>query len=360
MHALQIDLKKARGPGRRAAGAGVAAPSFPAVSVGVLLLAAVACAGPAEGSRSGDAERAPAGGAAGAPAGAPAGAAAVTAAVVLVDDVGETVRLPRPAGRVVSLVPSVTGLLLRLGAGDRLIGRTRYDTAAWLADVPSVGEPTTPSLERLASLRPDLVIAWDHMREASPGAALERLGVPVYHARLVSLGDVRRTIGRLGSLMGLEARADCVAAALDAELADVRRSVRDRSPVRVFYVVYPRPPSTVGRGTYLAEVLELAGAVNVFGDVGSEWPQVSLEQAFVREPDVVVVARQGSGPGAYFIRSAPGWRTLPAVREGRVVEVDADVFHRPDRVAEAARRLAAALHPEATVTSAEPGGRRCG
>lgn len=254
-----------------------------------------------------------------------------------------------PPRRIVSLLPSATELILTLGGGDRLVARTDYDADPALAHVPSVGGGLTPSLERLAMLHPELVVAWPDNLSRSVAARLAELGIPVYTPRSERLEDVFRTACDLGRLLALEAAADSLVTALGAELQAVRRVTRGRVPPEILYVVWFDPLTTAGPGTFISELIEIAGGRNVFGDAAARWPQVSLEEVVRRQPRVIVVPRgEVPPPSLPQLRAAPGWRDLRAVRDGRIVEVDADLFNHPGpRVAEAARRLATALHPVA-------------
>ncbi|HEX2187352.1 MAG TPA: cobalamin-binding protein [Longimicrobiaceae bacterium] len=277
-------------------------------------------------------------------------AAAEAGAVALVDDAGRTVRLPRPAGRIVSLIPSATATLLAIGAGDRLVGRTDFDHGPALDSIPSVGGGMDPSIEAVVALRPDLVLGWETSGDQRTRRRLEELGIPVFAVEADDTTDVFRTIGSLGALTGRAAAADSLSARLRRELAEVRASVAGRPRPSVFFLVWNDPPMTAGPGTFISQVLGAAGGRNVFDDVSGEWPNVALEEIVRRQPDYLVLP-QGEKGGAHDLeqlRRAPGWRELRAMREGRTVTIDAELMNRPGpRLGEAARALRDALHPDA-------------
>jgi len=277
--------------------------------------------------------------------------AAPAAAPRVVDDAGRAVGLARPARRVVSLIPAVTEWILALGAADRLAARTTYDTQAALAHLPAVGDGLTPSLEAIVARAPDLVIAWPDARGRAVVARLRALGVPVYAARVETVGDAARTARRVGRLLDLAPRADSLAAALDSALAAVRRSACPpgcRRP-RVLYLVSVDPPFAAGPGNFIHELIEAAGGENAAADAPARWPQLSLEAILRRPPDVLLIADAAAPPDLpRWLRERPGWRELPAVRAGRVALLDPGLFNRPGpRLALAARTLAAILHPAA-------------
>lgn len=266
-------------------------------------------------------------------------------AVTVTDDAGHTVALPAPAGRVFSVIPSVTESVVALAGPGVLVARTRFDRAPELAHLPSLGGTIQPNLEALAGLEPDLVIAWAGAAQRTVGDRADALGIPVYRAEVQTIADVRSHLRRLGTLLGRSERAGALVDALDGAFAEVAASVRGREPVRVYYSVWHDPPQTTGPGTFIDEVIAHAGGRNVFGDAARQWPRVSLEAIVKRDPDALVIARHApDAPGTPWLEG-PGWRELRAVRTGRYLVVDGDLFNRPGpRAAEAARRMARFLH----------------
>ena len=258
--------------------------------------------------------------------------------------------------RIISLIPSTTETIVALGAIDRLIARSEFDVDPALAHLPSVGEGLTPSLEQLTALKPDLVIAWPDNPSRSVIARLEEFGVIIYSPQVQTLADVRIASRELGSLLGLEGAADSLVAAIDAGLDRVRESVAGLERPGVFYVVWFDPPMTTGPGTYVDELIEIAGGRNVFADAPGLWPQVSMEEIVRREPDIILLSHTDETPANIErLRGQVGWRELSAMRRGNVFKVDANLFNRPGpRVTEAARRLARLLHPEAFTNDRTP------
>lgn len=280
---------------------------------------------------------------------------AATAAAV-VDDRRRPHDATRPRARIISLIPAMTETLLAIGAGDRLVARTRYDEDPVLADLPSVGGGIDPSLEFLARLDPDLVVLW---ASGAGGTLLEdrldEIGLDWYGAAPRTVGDFRRHARNLGRLVGLADRADSVIARVDRDLEAAAESWSGHGAVEVVYVVQRDPPMTTGAGTFLDSLLAAAGAVNAFGDIAGSWPLVSIEEVVRRNPSYVIVPVRGYGaprappgyrdPSAERLRSHPGWAVVPAVAAGRVISVDAALFGRPGpRMGRGALHLAARLH----------------
>lgn len=264
-------------------------------------------------------------------------------------ETGTTVEGVRPR-RIVSLMPAATEILFALGAGDRLVGRTRWGVhPAEAASIPDVGDGVRPSLEVVMSRDPDLVVLFEGQDTEGAAERLRTLGVETLALRHNTLGDLERNILALGDAVGCPNAAHDLRARVAADLDRVSAAVTGLHRVRAYYDVWTDPPMTIGRGSFLDSLLTIAGGENVFGDLGAPSPEIGLETVVLRDPDVIVhpVSR---APDAVDDRPAArqAWQAVRAVSEGRIVIVDADLLGRlGPRVGQAALELAGALHPEA-------------
>ena len=274
-----------------------------------------------------------------------AGVRADTSAPRATDDAGNLVVLAAPARRVVSLMPAATDMLMAMGAADLLIARTAFDLDPRIASLPSTGNALSPSIEWIAALEPDLVIAWRDQGSRSVVTQLSSIGIPAYGAKTESIADALRTIRNLGRLTGMRAQADSTAHAIETELQQVRAATANRPRVSTAYIVGIEPPMIAGPGTFIGELLTIAGAENVFAEVNTLWPQVSIEELIRRGPDALVIAHEPGGDPLKLMKSLPGWRDLKAVREDRILVVDVNLFNRPGpNLPAAARSLAGFFH----------------
>jgi iron complex transport system substrate-binding protein len=275
-------------------------------------------------------------------------ATAARSSITVVDDVGDTVRLSAPAKRVISLIPSATETIIALGATDRIVGRTRYDVAHEVDSVPSVGGGLDPSVEAIVALHPDVVIGWTDDKRRVIRTRLAALHVPVFSLRTQDTSDVFRGIRNLGALLGRDSAATVLAASIRATLDDVRRAVADRPQRNVMFVIYPDPPMTAGPGTFIDQLISVAGGRSVFSDLREPWPTLSMEEVVRRQPDLLIIPQGEFKANAIEqFRSRHGWRDLIAVRAGAIATVSANLTQRPGaNIGEAARALQAAIHPE--------------
>jgi iron complex transport system substrate-binding protein len=250
-----------------------------------------------------------------------------------------------PASRVVVLAPSATETVFALGAGDRVVGVcAQCDYPAAAAALPKVGGYLTPSVEAVLGARPDLVIAVPSPGNREAVRALERAGVRVLVVQDRVLADLWTSIHDIAATLGIDDAGARLSADLHARLDAVRVRVASQPRVRVLLVVGHSPLIVAGGGTLQGELIEAAGGDNVAADVGTAWPQVSLELVVGRAPDVILDAAMGTEAGGRALFA--DLTTVPAVRDGRIVAISADaLFRAGPRVPEAAAMLAAAIHP---------------
>lgn len=269
------------------------------------------------------------------------------AGVGTVDDYGVVIATRAPARRIVSLNPTTTELLFALGAGERLVGRSRWDQ--WPAEalaVAEVGDAIRPSVERIIAARPDLVLLYASGDNRAAASALAGAGIRVVALRIDRIADFERSLRIIGALTGHDAAASLASDSLRRSLDAVRAALRHVERPRVFLHVWDNPLIAIGGGSYLSELVEIAGGRNVYGDLAEPSPQVSFEDLLRRDPDAIL-----AGPGAAARLAADErWRALRAVRDGRVLAYDTMLVSRPSlRLGEGARALAALLHPSIVI-----------
>ena len=261
------------------------------------------------------------------------------------DDWGRTVTLAAPARRIVSLSPASTELLFRLGLGGRVVGRTHFcDFPPPALAVPDLGNGIGPDVEAVAARKPDLVLLYASAANRAAADRLTALGIATVVLRLDRTADLWHATLVVGSLAGVPAEAHAFITSFFTALRAVAAAAAPLGTrPRVYVDAWASPPMTVGRGSYLSEVIRAAGAVNVFDDVAGSSATVSLEAIAARDPDAILVLAQDTlrPPD---LASRPGWRVLRAVKLGREIVVNASLYDRPSpRMPEAAADLAERL-----------------
>lgn len=252
--------------------------------------------------------------------------------VEVTDDAGRVWEFDSPPRRVISLVPSATGIIRALGLQDRLVGRTDYDRGSALASLPSVGGGLEPSLERLIGLEPDLVIRFEGPTDRATPDALDRMGTPHLAIRPDTIGDIHRIIEMVSVVMGVSDRGAALRARITGELEEVRESVEGLASPRVVFVLGGDPPWVAGAGTFLHELIEVVGGENVFGDTGPLYAPMSVEEVIGRDPELLL-ATEGA-------RIPPSLGHLPVRR------VPEEIQSPGAGVGQSAWTLARILHPD--------------
>ena len=257
--------------------------------------------------------------------------------------------------RIVSLIPAVTEMLFAIGAGEQVAAVGSFDRyPPEVAKLPRVGALLDPDLEKILSLRPDLVALYGSQKDLRQ--QLDRAQVPVFAYRHAGLADVTETMRQLGDRVGRQAEAARAVKSVEDALDAIRRRVAGRARPRVL-LVFSREAGTL-RGMYasggygfLHDLLQVAGGDNVFADVQRESIQASTELVLARRPEVIVELRVRSLDDRAVEALIAEWNALPAVpavrtKSIRVIADDRTVIPGP-RVAESAQLIAEALHPAA-------------
>jgi ABC-type Fe3+-hydroxamate transport system substrate-binding protein len=230
--------------------------------------------------------------------------------------------------RIVSLIPSTTELLCRLGLADALVGITVYcrEPADVVRGKTRIGGEKNPDLERIRALAPDLVIANVEENVRAHVDTLREWGIPVHvtYPRTV-LGAIAM-IRELGQVTGTTARATELADELEALLASTRAATAGWPPARVFYAIWREPYMTIGRDTYIHDVLAACGAANVFADAADRYPAVTLDEVAARRPDVILLPDEPFRFRRIHLADFEPYADVPAVRDGRIYLVDGKPF----------------------------------
>ncbi|MFZ0501571.1 MAG: helical backbone metal receptor [Steroidobacteraceae bacterium] len=236
------------------------------------------------------------------------------------DDFQHNVTVRAPPLRIVSLAPGATAMLLAAGASSQLVGTIEYSgQPASEMKLPKIGSADAIDMERLITLRPDVVVVWPDGNSPAQIATLERLGVPVYRQEAISLDGIAESLRRLGRLTGTSAAADRRASALEAKLAGLRKEYGNssRAPT-VLLEVWDRPLYTVGRGELMSDALRICGTRNAFADLPPRPPAIGIEAVLARDPDIIIAAAP-PGKGAAWLAEWRRFPSLRAVRTGRLL-----------------------------------------
>ncbi|MFN0163134.1 MAG: cobalamin-binding protein [Burkholderiales bacterium] len=268
---------------------------------------------------------------------------ALGAGVTIKDDSGQSVHLRAPAQRMVTLSPHLTELVFAAGAGERVIAAVEFsDYPAAARALPRVGDSARLDVERIARMRPDLLLAWPHGAAERSLSALRGLGIPVFLSNPRSLKDIAATLEAIGRLAGSEQQANAVAHAFRQRLASLPTPAPGARPLRTLVQIWDKPLMTVNEGHLVSDALRACGGTNVFGHLRTVAPVVTLEAILAADPEFIV-ALPPADEGAW-IAAWRRWPHVTAVRRGAMLTIPSDLLTRPTpRVLDGMERLCAAI-----------------
>ncbi|HTY02786.1 MAG TPA: cobalamin-binding protein [Rhodocyclaceae bacterium] len=260
------------------------------------------------------------------------------------DDTGAAVRLAQPARRIVGLAPNVTETLFAAGAGERVVGAVEYSDYPEAAKrLPRVGGAARLDIEAIAALKPDLAIGWASGNSPAHIAKLRALGIPVFLSEPQHIDDVATTLDRYGELAGTQDAAHAAAQRFRNRVQDLRQRYGARPVVRTFYEIWQQPLTTVGGEQMISDVIRLCGGENVFANLKSLAPTVTLEAVLAADPEAIVASGMDAARPEW-LDDWRRWSSVTAVRRGNLFFVPPDIIQRQTpRLADGAAELCADL-----------------
>lgn len=266
--------------------------------------------------------------------------------VTITDSYGRQVTLDKKPERIISIAPNITETIAALNAADRLVGRTEYcDYPESIKSVESIGTLQEPNIEKIVELKPDIVIASTHFKKEVV-EKLEQMNVKVavlYGAE--TFDGVYETIGNVAKLIGEEEAGAKIVSDMKKKVSDVTEKVKNADKPKTYYVVGfgQTGDYTAGKGTFIGELIGMAGGTNAAGDV--EGWKYSLEKIVENDPDIMICSKFFDAKKG--IEATNGYKDLRAVKEGKLFEIDNNLLDRQGpRLADGLEELAKIIHPE--------------
>ena len=264
-----------------------------------------------------------------------------------VDDLGRKIYLAKPPIRIVSLAPSVTEMLFAIGLDQEIVGVTQYcDYPPEALAKPKVGY-SHPNIESLVALKPDLVLAPREFLRSDTLGKLEQLKIPAFILEAKTIEDIPSHIQALGRMLERSPVADRVATEMRQRIGSIRSRLQGLPRPRLLYVLNSQPLISVGPGSFIHHLIEVAGGTNVAAGARTAYPRLDMEEVLKEDPEIILFP-VGSSEGVPA-REQEVWRrwtTLSAVKHDRLHRVSADLLNRPGpRIVQGVETLAAIIHP---------------
>jgi iron complex transport system substrate-binding protein len=271
------------------------------------------------------------------------------ASIKLRDEVGREVTFPFPPRRIISLAPNITEILFSLGLDEEIVGVSIHcNYPDKVKDRVRVGSYISLDFERIVSLKPDLIIATGAGNTKEMVERLERLGFPTFAIFPKKFDDVLRSVAHLGRVVAREKEALSIIQSMKRRKERVVEQTRTFARPKVFLQIGESPIVTVGKESFADDLIHLAGGENIAGKDKEMYPRLGMEEILKRSPEVILISSMKPG-GDYerALREWERWKTIPAVKEGRIHLIDSDLIDRPSpRIVEGLEEMARLIHPE--------------
>ncbi len=261
----------------------------------------------------------------------------------ITDDSGRRVKIPEKVERAVSLAPNLTEIVFAIGAGDRLVGVTTFcNYPAEARKIQKIGDTQSPNIENIIALKPQIVLVSTASQMENFSRTLDAQGIAVFVTNPNSLDDIYKTVHQIGEIFGRGEKAVEVVDGLKKRVADVETRISSAVITKVFLQISREPLFTVGKDSFMTDLISRAGGASVTADSETAYPNLSKETAFALNPEAIILSdsEDNREPNDVF-KNSPAWRN------GRVFKINADLISRPaPRIVDALEQMAKALHPE--------------
>jgi iron complex transport system substrate-binding protein len=265
------------------------------------------------------------------------------------DEVGREVVVLFPPKKIVSLAPNITEILFSLGLDREIVGVSIHcNFPEKVQSKVRVGSYISLDFEKIVSLKPDLIIATGAGNTRDMVERLERLGFPTYVIFPRNVEDVIRSVGHLGQLVGREKEGVEIIQEMKRRRERVVALTLGLPRPRVFLQIGEAPVVTVGKNSFADDLIRLAGGDNVAGNEKEMYPRFGMEEILKRSPEVILISSMNPrGNYQKALQEWSRWKTIPAVKNGRIHLLDSDLIDRPSpRIIEGLEEMARILHPE--------------
>ncbi|MCX5776891.1 MAG: cobalamin-binding protein [Candidatus Firestonebacteria bacterium] len=250
--------------------------------------------------------------------------------VTIVDDVGISAVIPKIPKRIISLAPSNTEILFMLGLGDRVVGVSSIcNYPAEAGKKEKVGDFFAPSLEKILLLKPDLVIAGGGVQKEL-ALKLSAMGIPTMTLYPKDLKEMLLDVLLTGKAAGKEAEAVKLMNSLKARIEKVKEQAKKSKHPKVYFEIWNQPVTSAGKGSFIDELITIAGGENIFSSINKTFPEVSAEEIIKRNPDIIITAyMEKKGKMKKEITGRAGWTGIKAVKDDKVFDdLDPDLLLR--------------------------------
>jgi len=265
------------------------------------------------------------------------------------DEIGRKVKIPHSPKRIVSMAPSITEILFTLGLREEIVGVTDFcDYPEATLTKQRIGGFVNPSIEKIVSLRPDLILGIRDGNRMDTIRGLNDLGFSVYVVDPTGFDGVVKTIGNIGEVVRRREKSTEIMRKMTKKKEVVVELTQSLHKPKVFFQVGSSPIVTVGRGTLGDDLIRLAGGRSISDNESGSYPLYGVETILSKAPEVIILSSMDTKRDYFnLMKMWRSWRELPAVRMNAIYVIDSNLVDRPTpRVVEGLEAMAGMIHPE--------------
>lgn len=269
---------------------------------------------------------------------------------LLTDEIGRKVKIPESPKRIISLAPSITEILFALGLNEEIVGVTDFcDYPEAALTRPRIGGFVNPNIEKIVSLKPDLIIATRDGNRMETIHRIEELRFPVFVIDSKGLDGVMKTINSIGDIVLRQDESSKIVGDMMARKEKVVRLTRSLSKPKVFFQIGYAPMITAGKGTLADDLIRIAGGRNISEDESVSYKPYSIETILSKAPEVIIISSmERKREYSHFLELWQNWKSIPAVKKKTIYLIDSNLVDRPSpRVVEGLETILSMIHPEA-------------
>lgn len=245
------------------------------------------------------------------------------------DDLNRKIHLANTPNRIVSLAPSITEILFSLGLGDKVVGVTRYCNFPPEAQTKTVvGGVIDPNYEVIASLKPDLIIMTVEGNTRESFDKLSNLGFNIFVTNPRNFNGIFKTILDIGKMCGVEDKAISLIDSLKRELDEIKKNNAAKTKLKILVLLSLNPLMTAGGNTFINEIIEKAGGINIARNLKQNYPIFNREEIFKVDPDIIILTDPKIGKDE-LLNMFPEWKHIKAIKENKIFKIDPDILLRP-------------------------------
>jgi iron complex transport system substrate-binding protein len=261
----------------------------------------------------------------------------------ITDDLGRKISLPNKIERAISLAPNLTETVFAIDAGDKIVGVTTYCNFPEQAkSIQKIGDTMKPNIENIIALKPQVVLVSTASQIEAFTKTLEQQQIAVFVTNPNSLESIYKTIKQLGEIFGKDEKAKTLVESLQKRVAEVEAKTKQAKKLKTFVQIDKNSIFTIGKTSYLTDLISRAGGTSATAEIENPYPNLSKETALALQPEVIILSESEDNkePNDAFANS-------PAVKNGKVFKINADILSRPSpRIVDALEQIAKNLHPE--------------